>query len=176
MMNTIMETDHRFGVLMYDPSEGQVATVGCCAELIRMEKLPDDRMHILTLGQQRFRVLEFTREKPYLVGLVEWIEDKSSGYNSNLHPLADDVKNVLQDVVRLSRKLTDQDIDLPDDLPSTPLELSYWVASNLHGVALEQQLLLELENTEERLEREKEILLSTRNHLAARSALKDVLD
>jgi len=60
-------------------------------------------------------------------------------------------------------------------LPSTPRELSYWVAGNLYGVADEQQALLEMQNTKERLEREAEILISTRNHLAARTALKDVL-
>jgi ATP-dependent Lon protease len=50
------------------------------------------------------------------------------------------------------------------------------VASNLYGVALEQQSLLEMNDTEARLEREVEILTSTRNHLAARTALKEVLE
>ena len=82
---------------------------------------------------------------------------------------------LLQDVVRLSAKLTDQKIELPDDLPELPVELSYWVAGNLYGVAAEQQGLLEMQDTKGRLEREVEILTSTRNHLAARTALKDVL-
>ncbi|MFM7192549.1 MAG: ATP-dependent protease, partial [Microcystaceae cyanobacterium] len=79
------------------------------------------------------------------------------------------------DVVRLSAKLTDQKLELPDDVPVLPLELSYWVASNLYGVTGEQQSLLELQNTAQRLQREAEILLSTRNNLAARTALKDAL-
>jgi ATP-dependent Lon protease len=49
------------------------------------------------------------------------------------------------------------------------------VASNLYGVASEQQALLEMQDTVKRLEREAEILTSTRNHLAARTALKDAL-
>jgi ATP-dependent Lon protease len=49
------------------------------------------------------------------------------------------------------------------------------VASNLHGVPEEQQALLELQDTAIRLEREAEILTSTRNHLAARTVLKDTL-
>lgn len=40
---------------------------------------------------------------------------------------------------------------------------------------MEQQTLLEMQETSARLERESEILTSTRNHLAARTALKDVL-
>lgn len=173
MMNTILEDDRRFGVLMIDPSTGEISDVGCCAEVLRYQRLPDDRMKILTLGQQRFRVLEYVREKPYRVGLVEWIDDKYTG--QDLHGLAKEVDRLLHDVVNLSAKLTDQSLELPDDLPVLPVELSYWVAGNLYGVASEQQSLLELQDTAERLQREAEILMSTRNHLAARTALKDVL-
>ncbi|MDR9403382.1 MAG: LON peptidase substrate-binding domain-containing protein [Halothece sp. Uz-M2-17] len=173
MMNTILETDRRFGVLMFDPVKGEIATVGCCAEISQFQRLPDDRMKMLTLGQQRFRVLNWVREKPYRVGLVEWIEDESP--EMDLRPLASDVEALLKDVVKLSSKLTDQKIELPDDIPDLPRELSFWVASNLYGVASEQQSLLEMEDTKARLEREAEILSSTRNHLAARTALKDAL-
>lgn len=174
MINTILEEDRRFGVLMIDPATGEIARVGCCAEVVHFQRLPDDRMKLLAVGQQRFRVLEYTREKPYRVGLVQWIEDEPT--DVDLRPLATEVKNLLRDVVHLSAKLTEQKIELPNDLPSLPTELSYWVASNLYGVASEQQSLLEMQRTIERLEREKEILVSTRNHLAARSALKDALE
>jgi len=172
-MNTILESDRRFGVLMFDPAQRQISTVGCCAEIIHCQRMPDDRMKMLTLGQQRFRVLEYVREKPYRVGLVEWIEDHPT--DKDLRSLATEVEQLLHDVVRLSAKLTDQNMELPDDLPNLPLELSYWVASNFYGVASEQQTLLEMQDTSARLEREAEILTSTRNHLAARTVLKDVL-
>jgi ATP-dependent Lon protease len=171
MMNTILESDRRFGVLMIDPTKGTIANVGCCAEILHYQRLPDDRIKLLALGQQRFRVLEYVREKPYRVGLVEWIEDKPPA--KDLRPLASEVEQLLRDVVRLSAKLTEQEIELPNDLPDLPTELSYWIASNLYGVAPEQQALLEIQDTVARLEREAEILTSTRNHLAARSVLKD---
>ena len=174
MMNTILESDRRFGVLMVDPVKGTIANVGCCAEIIHYQRLPDDRMKMLTLGQQRFRVLEYIREKPYRVALVEWIEDQAP--TKDLRPLASEVEQLLRDVVRLSAKLTEQNIELPEDVPDLPTELSYWVASNLYGVAAEQQSLLEMRDTAARLERESEILTSTRNHLAARTVLKDTFN
>jgi ATP-dependent Lon protease len=131
-------------------------------------------MKVLTLGQQRFRVLEYVREKPYRIGLVEWIEDQPPA--KDLREMAKSVEQLLRDVVRLSAKLTDQKIELPEDLPDLPIELSYWVASNLYGVASEQQALLEMQDTSARLEREAEILTSTRNHLAARTVLKDAFN
>ena len=172
LMNTILQGDRRFGVLMVDPAEGNVSGIGCCAEIVQHKRTSDDRMYVETIGQQRFRVLEYVRERPYYVGLVEWIEDHPS--EQDLRGLAGDVNQLLEDVVKLSTKLTGQEIELPDDIPSSPIELSYWVASNLQGVPQEQQALLELQDTVARLEREAEILTSTRNHLAARTALKDV--
>jgi len=174
MMNTILEEDRRFGVLMWTPVEEKAAAVGCCAEILQYQRLPDDRMKMLTLGQQRFRVLEYVREKPYRVGLVEWISDEPPV--KDLRPLAASVNQLLKDVVHLSAKLTDKEIELPDKIPDLPKELSYWVASNLYGAAGEQQALLEMQSTSDRLEREAEILNNTRNQLAARTALKDTFN
>ncbi|MGB5898783.1 MAG: LON peptidase substrate-binding domain-containing protein, partial [Geitlerinemataceae cyanobacterium] len=70
MMNTILNSDRRFGVLRWDPANSKAAPVGCCAEVVQYQRLPDDRLKLWTLGQQRFRVLEYVREKPYYVGLV----------------------------------------------------------------------------------------------------------
>jgi ATP-dependent Lon protease len=173
MINTILESDRRFGVLLFDSAQNQPAVVGCCAEIVQFQRMPDDRMKIRTIGQQRFRVLEYVREKPYRVGLVEWIEDEPP--EQSLGGMAENVSQLLKDVVRLSAKLTGEAIELPDTMPDLPLELSYWVASNLYGVPEEQQALLEMQSTAARLERETEILTSTRNHLAARTVLKDTL-
>lgn len=174
MMNTIMEYDRRFGVLMIDPITGEIAKYGCGAEIVHFQRLPDDRLKMLTIGQQRFKLLEYVREKPYRVGLVEWIEDQPS--RENLRPITKEVETLLRDVVHLSGKLSDQPIELPEDLPNSPVELSYWVASNFYGVANEQQSLLEMQNTAKRLQREAEILTNARNNLAARTALKDVFN
>jgi ATP-dependent Lon protease len=173
MMSTILESDRRFGVLMWDPERNEAARIGCCAEIVQFQRLPDDKMNILTMGQQRFRLLEYVRETPFRVGLVEWIEDETP--SQDLRPLAIDVERLLRDVVHLYSKLSGQEMELPESLPTLPTELSYWVASNLSGIHQEQQALLELQDTAVRLEREMEILTSTRNHLAARSALKDTL-
>ncbi|WP_026100795.1 LON peptidase substrate-binding domain-containing protein [Synechococcus sp. PCC 7336] len=171
MLNTVMESDRQFGVLLWDSDNQEAARVGCSAEVAQLQRLPDDRINILTVGVQRFRLLEYVREKPYRVGLVEWIDDEFT--QQPLQGLVRDVQNLLNDVVHLSGKLTDKEIDLPDDLPDDPVELSYWIGGNFQGAADEQQLLLELLDTEKRLRREAEILDTTCKHLAARTALKD---
>ncbi|MGK7950955.1 MAG: LON peptidase substrate-binding domain-containing protein [Xenococcaceae cyanobacterium] len=175
MMNTILESDRCFGVLTIDPATGEIANFGCSAEIIKFQRLADDRMKMLTLGKQRFRLLEYVREKPYRVGLVEWVEDEPT--QEDLNPMATKLETLLRNVVSLSAKLNNQKIDLPDDLPSSPIELSYWIASTLLRLpASERQELLEMQNTAARLEKESEILTSTLNHLVAWTALKDALE
>ncbi|MDB9527071.1 LON peptidase substrate-binding domain-containing protein [Oscillatoria sp. CS-180] len=174
MMNTILQGDRSFGVLMFDPDTEKPARIGCSAEILHSQRLPDDRMKMLTIGKQRFRVLDYVREKPYRVGLVEWIDDQPS--EQDLSSLVGEVDQLLRDVVQLSAKLTSREVELPNNIPTLPRELSYWIASNLYDAADEQQALLEMVSTGNRLEREAEILMTTRNHLAARTALKDVLE
>ncbi|MDX2273265.1 MAG: LON peptidase substrate-binding domain-containing protein [Cyanobacteriota bacterium] len=171
MINTIMESDRRFGVLMIDPQTGSPVKVGSCAEVLQIQRLPDDRINILTIGQQRFQLLDYVREKPFRVGLIQWIEDDPT--DEDLQDLMLDVSTLLDDVVRLSGKLMERNTELPENLPKTPIELSYWIAGNFQGAPEEQQSLLELRDTAKRLKREAEILESTRKHLAARTVLKD---
>lgn len=173
MLSSILDTDKCFGVLLYNPTLRGPSKVGCRTEVVQVEKLPDGRSNILTIGRRRFRVLEIVREKPYLVGRVEEFEDKKAKYT--LGGLAAEVDNILRDVVRLSAKLRDKRNDYPDDIPEDALELSFWVASSLVGLSGEQQSLLELDDTAARLRREAEILDNIRKELAARTVLKDAL-
>ena len=53
MMNTVMEADRRCGILMWDPVREEPAVVGCCAEVIHFQRMPDDRMKILTRSEER---------------------------------------------------------------------------------------------------------------------------
>jgi ATP-dependent Lon protease len=171
MVNQVVDGEPIFGVLNLDPNSRQPAEVGCSAEILEVQKIPDGRMNILTVGRQRFRVREIKEEKSYLTGIVEWLDDHDPGVD--LGPMASEMRQLLKDVVRLSAKLADKQVEFPDDLPTAPMELSFWVAGSFPGLPDEQQALLEMRNTAERLQRETEILTSACKQLAARTALKD---
>ena len=85
MLRTVLEGDRRFGVVRWDPETKSMATIGCCAEILQHQTQEDDRSNIVTLGQQRFRVLNITRETPFMVGMVSWVEDE---------PVVDDLEDL----------------------------------------------------------------------------------
>jgi len=174
LLRTVMAGDQRFGVVRWDPQSQTMADVGCCAELLHCQTQDDDRSNIVTMGQQRFRVLDIVREAPFRVGLVSWIEDEPEDGPAELDELAGTVGQALRDVVELTGKLVGKPASLPNDLPELPRELSFWIGAPLGGpVADHQQALLEITDTGERLRQEYELLDQTRRQLAARTVLKD---
>ena len=174
MLKSVLETDSMFGVIKWDPNTKSMANVGCCAQIIKHQTAEDGRSNIITLGQQRFQILEIVRSTPYCSAMVTWINDENVDNFQKLDALKDSVTEALSDVVKLTSKLTNSKKNLPEKLPNNPMELSFWIASHLGGaVAEEQQRLLEERNTYTRLQREFEMLDHTRKQLAARTALKD---
>jgi ATP-dependent Lon protease len=174
LLRTVMAEDQRFGVIRWDPQSRRMAEVGCCAQIIHCQSQDDDRSNVVTMGQQRFRVLDIVREAPFRVGLVSWIEDEADDDGDAVSSLADQVQEALRDVVELTAKLIGKPAQIPTDLPDLPRELSFWIGSHLGGpVADHQQALLEITSTGERLRQEFELLDHTRRQLAARTVLKD---
>ena len=174
MLKSVLETDSMFGVIKWDQNTKSMANVGCCAQIIKHQTAEDGRSNIITLGQQRFQILEIVRSTPYCSAMVSWINDENVDNFQKLDALKDSVTEALSDVVKLTSKLTNSKKNLPEKLPNNPMELSFWVASHLGGaVAEEQQRLLEERNTYTRLKREFEMLDHTRKQLAARTALKE---
>ena len=65
MLQSVLETDSMFGVVKWDPNTKSMAKIGCCAQIIKHQTAEDGRSNIITLGQQRFEVLEIIRSTPF---------------------------------------------------------------------------------------------------------------
>ncbi|KAG8632433.1 lon protease 2 [Manihot esculenta] len=174
MMHTLLHTDLRFGVIYSDAASG-TAEVGCVGEIVKHERLVDDRFFLICKGQERFRITNLVRTKPYLVAEVTWLEDRPSG-DEDVEALATEVETYMKDVIRLSNRLNGKPEKEAQDLRRNlfPTPFSFFVGSTFEGAPREQQALLELEDTAARLKREKETLRNTLNYLTAASAVKDV--
>ena len=91
MLKSVLESDSMFGVIKWDPNKKSMANVGCCAQIIKHQTAEDGRSNIVTLGQQRFQVLEIVRSTPYVSAMVSWITDENIDSFQRLDLLRDSV-------------------------------------------------------------------------------------
>ncbi|XP_078181309.1 uncharacterized protein LOC144575060 [Carex rostrata] len=183
MLQTLIQTDLRFGILFSNPTDPSSASVevGCVAEVVQHQKHPNDHFFIICKGQERFRINYILRTKPYMVAAVNWLEDRpppDPAQGDDMEKLTSEVENYLKDVIRLSYRLDREkkdpqkaDVDLWKGLFPTPF--SFIVGSYFGLIPNEQQVLLEMEDTAARLKRERDILKSTLNCLTALTAVED---
>lgn len=174
MMNKVLDEEAgRFGVVFWDGESEGVAETGCSAEIETVKRFDDGKMNLMTIGLRRFRIVDVLQEQPYIIASIEYLNDTETGDKAIF--LVDNIKKCLVEILRLSSKLVDKEFEIQGKIPDDPAKLSYWVASNFYGSPSDQQELLEMSDTEDRLQEELAVLYSARKHLAAKVSLKDAL-
>ena len=147
MIADCLEGDGTFGVLLIRAGEeiGQPAvpyTVGTTAVIEAVEKLPDGRMNIITLGQERFQLHGYESvSKPYLVGRVSpwpWDDTAPSVAGSKRT-----VRRLVSRYVDLLAQASETEINL-DPIPHDPLDLATLAAVVLQITPEQKQTLLEI--------------------------------
>jgi Lon protease-like protein len=154
MIGYCLDSGSPFGVVLIrhgsEVHEGDVDPylVGTAAHVRDVEKLDGGRMNVLAQGMERFRVREIDSSQPYLVGMVQKVEDlpwSSTDEEARALELAQDAFQDLADVLtdRLDFRV---DVRLADD----PSALSFAMAGMLEIEQLGRQHLLEVTDTAER--------------------------
>jgi len=123
--------------------------VGTLAQLRSVERLEDGRFNILVTGATRYHIARVSLERSYLVGEVQFLEDRS-GDPTRLISLRGWVAGAFQRYADELRRLADEaptTLELPDD----PELLSYLVAATMQVEVARKQELLEIDSAEDRL-------------------------
>ena len=125
--------------------------VGTTARIEDVRALPGGRREILVRGADRFRVEAFHHDQIYLVGAVRYLErgDSAPVPRPLLAQIRGLVTRYLRDIVAAQGGYL-RALDLPED----PAVLSFLVGSLFRGHEEEQQEVLEMDTTEERLLRQ----------------------
>ena len=157
MIGECQVTDQLFGVaLIRSGSEvgapAEPERVGCTARMVRVDRLPDGRMNILTIGEQRFRLVGSARVMPegYLAGDVQLLADQSQTPVAT--ELLDNVREVFSRYQQSTVGLAEP--KAPPELPGDPVRLSYRIAATLFVDPRERQRLLEMDDVASRLQQE----------------------
>ncbi|QDZ18601.1 ATP-dependent Lon protease [Chloropicon primus] len=167
-----------FGMCYVD-KEGNISSVGGVLEIGEHKLLDDGRLYISTSCSKRFTVTTVVQEQPVLICNVEYLEDDLQvDEDPELQKLAGEVVDVFEKALALGMSLEGSELKeppKPEQLTLPPTELSYWLASLFPQDPQEQQLMLQIDTTKERLMRLKEIFDATYNYHLARNSIKSAL-
>lgn len=140
------------------PERPPIGHVGCVAEVVEVQSLPDGRSNILTLGLVRYRLESYVDAgEPYLVGRVGFFEDEAEDEDL-LARRARQVSELFARIARAVRILNDDRAALPELPESDPERLSFLVAAAMEMDNEIKQELLELRSGAERLARIRRLL------------------
>ncbi len=136
-----------------DPKDGDLHEIGTVAVIMRMLKLPDERIRVLMQGVCRARVKEFTSLRPHLTAKIERIADQAyDGASIEKEALVRAVKRALERASSLGKSLPSEVLVIASNLED-PGRLADLVASNLELKVDEAQDVLEIIDPVERLKR-----------------------
>ena len=161
MIGRCIEEGAPFGVVLIR-SGNQVGgdavphDVGTTARIARVQRLPDGKINLITLGRDRFRVLSLDRSEPYLTGDVEYLVSEAA--EGGVVPReADRVAALFAEQFRLVMAVSNQwtrELNLPGEADA----LADFVAAQIDVPADVKQELLETLSVLDRLRRESELL------------------
>ena len=173
MIGRCIEQAQPFGVVLIREGEevgsnAAIYDIGTTAHITQVERLPDERLNILSLGYRRFQIHNVHHEEPYLVGLVEDFPLENAEHpqvkktQQSLMPLLQRYMTILATIGRVEAPIS----PLPDD----PETLAFLAAIILRTPMADKQALLNIPDLPS--------LLRTERHLLLREAhiLKLMLD
>jgi hypothetical protein len=130
--------------------------VGCTATLRQVEEYEDGRFDLITVGTQRFRLVDLDDSQPYLQGEVDLlVEDTGDEADAGLAARA--VQEAFRGYLDALASRGAAQISVPD-LPDEPVLLSYVVAASIIVELPDKQILLAEPDAARRLSAERALL------------------
>jgi len=153
MIGECLRQDKEFGIVYADDKE--TMEKGCTAKTIKViKRYDDDRMDILTQGEQRFEIKHLIDDKAYLQASVVYFNDAEEKKTEDLDKLVSAGLELLKELAHLMGKSTDYSL-----APNLDFEtISFLIAYNDGFIPSEKQRFLEMTSTRERITQSVELL------------------
>ena len=130
--------------------------IGCTATLRRVAERDDGGFYLVTVGSQRFRLLELGESRPYLQGEVDLLAE-DTGDEAAAAVAAEAVRRGFRGYLDALTARGATQVSIPD-LPADPLLLSYLVAASVIIDLSDRQALLAEPDAAGRLAAERALL------------------
>lgn len=118
MLEVVEAGDGQFGISYFNPQTAfderpDLGGVGCVAHVRNINRLPDGRADIMTVGVMRYRLIDWVEDagEPYLIADAETFTDEKEDADV-LKPLADECAAVYRRVARATNSMFDSPLKL----------------------------------------------------------------
>ncbi len=153
MINQCIDERTPFGVVLIANEQLDTSAnaephyIGCTAQIVQVQPLPEGKMNITAVGKDRFQVQSLQYDKPYLSGQVEMFPLTADNTTQIRH----DTSYLRQRLIRYLAVLqrTKQMQFQTSNLPTDPAALAYLAAVLLQVDPQEKQPLLAIPNLDE---------------------------
>jgi Lon protease-like protein len=157
MIQRCVENSEPFGIVLAQNEEpDEPCDIGTSARVTEVKRLPDGRMNILTLGEERFKLHDFrVGEDDYLIGDVT-----AYPFDESIAPAEDLTKTVTRRLSRYLKLLADANgmRFRFDQFPTEPTEVAVFAAIALRLPLQTKQHLLAQERIADLLAIESDVL------------------
>ena len=137
--------------------------IGCTATLREVVQHDDGRFDVVTVGDQRFRLLGLDHSRPYLRGEIELLAEEA-GDEAAAALAVQAVQRAFRDYLDALATHGAARVEVPD-LPDEPVLLSYLVAASMIVDLSDRQVLLAERDAGRRLVAERALLARETNML-----------
>ena len=162
MIGRCIEQSQPFGVVLIRTGEdtdrdSSIHDIGTTAHITQVERLPDERLNISSLGYRRFQIHDVHNHEPYLVGIVEDFPLENAAHpqvKKTLHSLTPLLQRYMTILATIGK------VEAPiNTLPDDPETLAFLAAIILRTPMADKQALLNIPDLPSLLRTERLMLL-----------------
>lgn len=140
-----------------DPIPTDLYQIGTAALVLKMLRMPEGHLNIITHGLVRFRVEEIISSEPYIKARITILPDVLPPSTPEFELLVKSVRQAAERMIQLTPNVPEEAVGVLNNIDS-PGTLADFLASNLTGDFQEKQSILEEIDVTKRLERVREKL------------------
>lgn len=153
MVKDCLDRDNIFGVVLAKNRHAvtpdvanifvdDIFAVGTTAHITAVERLDDDRMNLITIGQERFLLKSIRPSQAnYLIGTVDPLPLKTPKGNHVTHILAGQLRLKVEQYIQQLADASGEEFSA-EHLPDDPESLAYLAGTALQGPLIDKQQLL----------------------------------
>ena len=132
-----------------DPAPRDLYHKGTVARILKLLKMPDGTTTAILQGRNRFELLEYLREEPYLEGKLTILHYEDIQKKLEFEALVASILDLAKEIIELSPNIPSEAMVMLRNINNSSFLLNF-IASNLAAKIPLKQEILELDNLEEK--------------------------